>query len=98
MKRLRAPKMEDGELKIYWGREPHGNPDIMFAWQGDRSMKRDTRLLHYMMASQHPDPFVKPLFSKMKPSLFEELDARGYDLSTLKFSIKKKTAAPEKGN
>jgi hypothetical protein len=26
----------------------------------------------------------------MKPSLFEELEARGYDLTTLKFSIMKK--------
>ena len=38
MKRLRTPKLADGELRIYWGREPHGYPEIMFAWQGDRSM------------------------------------------------------------
>ena len=91
MKRLRTPKLQDGELRIYWGREPHDRtPDIMFAWQGDRSMKRDTNLLHYMMCSKHPDPNAKPLFSVMRPSLMEELDARGYDLTTLKFSIKKK--------
>ncbi len=90
MKRLRTPKLEDGELLIYWGREPRGIPEIMFAWQGDSSMKRDTNLLHYMMATQHPDPQVTPIFSKMKPSLFEELEARGYDLSTLEFTIKKR--------
>jgi hypothetical protein len=44
-----------------------------------------------MMATKHPDPRATPIFSKMKPSLFEELEARGYDLTTLKFSIKKKT-------
>ena len=92
MKRFRTPKLADGELRIYWGREPHDRtPDVMFAWQGDRSMKHDTNLLHYMMASKHPDTSVTPLFSKMRPSLFEELDARGYDLTTLKFSIMKKT-------
>jgi len=95
MKRLRKPKMADGELRIYWGREPHGNPEIMFAWQGDRSMKRDARLLHFMMDTRHSDPYEKPPFSQMRPSLFEELDARGYDLTTLKFSIMKKSAATE---
>ena len=90
MKRLRKPKLEDGELRIYWGREPRGYPEIMLAYQGDGTMKRDTNLLHYVMCSKHPDPHTQPLFSKMNPSLLEELDARGYDLTTLKFSIKKK--------
>ncbi len=98
MKRLRRPILKDGELRIYWGRLPHENPDIVFAWQGDASMRRDTSLLHYMMASKHPDPHVKPIFSKMRPSLFEELDARGYDLTTLKFSIMKKACESEKGD
>lgn len=92
MKRLRKPKLTDGELRIYWGHEPGDIPDIMFAWQGDRSMKRDAGLLHYIMANKRPDPFAKPIFSKMDPSLFEELEARGYDLTTLKFSIMKKSA------
>lgn len=90
MKRLRAPKLRDGELRVYWGREPGDSPDVIFAWQGDPSMRRDTRLLHYHLASQRPDPNARPLFSKMDPSLFEELDRRGYDLTTLRFSIMKK--------
>jgi hypothetical protein len=98
MKRLRTPKLADGELRIYWGREPRGIPEIMFAWQGDRSMKYDSKLLHYMMASKHPDPNVTPIFSKMRPSLFEELEARGYDMTTLKFSIMKKAANGIKEN
>ena len=96
MKRLRKPKLKDGELRMYWGREPHDSPDVMLAWQGDRMMKRDTKMLHSFMCSQHPDPFAKPIFSKMNPSMIEELVARGYDLTTLKFSIMKKpTAAQE---
>jgi hypothetical protein len=90
MKRLRKPKLKDGELRVYWGREPRDAPDVMFAWQGKSEMRRDTRLLHYHLATQSPDVFATPLFSKMNPSLLEELEARGYDLTTLKFSIMKK--------
>ena len=90
MKRLRAPKLKDGELQVYWGKLPYDSPDIIYAWQGDSSMKRDSRLLHYHLSTKRPDPFAKPLFSKMDPSLLEELESRGYDLTTLKFSIMKK--------
>jgi len=92
MKRLRKPKLKDGELAIYWGREQHDLPDIMFAWQGDASMSRDSRMLSYHITSRQPDPHVRPIFSKMNPSLIEELIARGYDITTLKFSIMKKQA------
>ena len=91
MKRLRRPKLKDGELRMYWGTEPHDKtPDVILAWQGDRMMKRDTNLLHYFLCSRHPNPHVEPIFSEMNPSLIEELVARGYDLTTLKFSIMKK--------
>lgn len=95
MKRLRRPKLKDGELRIYWGRDPHDKtPDVMLAWQGDRSMKADTNLLHYVMCSKRPDPFARPLFSKMEPSFIEELQSRGYDITTIKFSIMKKKDTP----
>jgi len=91
MKRLRTPKLEDGEIMMYWGKEPRGYPDIMLAWQGDGLMKRDTNLLHYVMCTKKPKLTLGTLdWSVMEPSLIEELDARGYDLTTIKFSIKKK--------
>ena len=90
MKRLRKPKLKDGELRIYWGREPHDEPDVMYAWQGDYTMKHDSKLLHYAIGARHPDPFAEPIFSKMNPSLIEELIERGYDITTLKFSIMKR--------
>ena len=93
-KRLRATKLKDGELRMYWGKPSrHDNPDVVLAWQGDPSMKRDTNLLHYHLCSKHPDPHVQPIFSKMLPSLIEELQAHGYDITTLKFSIQKKVQA-----
>jgi hypothetical protein len=95
MKRLRKPKMKNGELRMYWGRpDPHDNPDVVLAWQGDRRMKADTALLHYHLCSKRPDPRARPLFSVMEPSLIEDLEARGYDLTTLKFSIMKKVTQP----
>lgn len=93
-KRFRKPVLKSGELRVYWGKEPHDNPDVILAWQGDGSMRADTRLLHNYLCSQHPDPFAKPLFSKMKPSLLQELEARGYDITTLRFSIMKKQPLP----
>ena len=93
MKRLRKPKLKDGELRMYWGREVHDRtPDVMLAWQGDGMMKRDTNMLHYHMCCKQPGPHVIPSFSKMMPSMIEELELRGYDLTTLKFSIMKKPA------
>ena len=47
MKRLRKPKLKDGELRMYWGREPGDSPDVMLAYQGDRTMKWDMKMLHY---------------------------------------------------
>lgn len=98
VKRLRRPRLKDGELRVYWGREPHDTPDVIFAWQGDHSMKRDSRLLHNALASKHPDPFASPIFSKMRPSLIEELAARGYDITTLEFRIRKKDPTKEQSN
>jgi hypothetical protein len=90
MERLRRPKIKDGELKVYWGRLPHDNPDIIIEYRGDHTMKRDSNLLFCVLTNKSVDPFTKPLFSKMNPSLAEELEARGYDITTLKFSISKK--------
>ena len=72
-KRLRAPKLKDGELRMYWGKPSrHDNPDAVLAWQGDPSLKRDTNLLL---------------------SRIDELQAHGYDITTLKFSVQKKVQA-----
>ena len=92
MKRFRKPKLKDGELRIYYGKLPHDNPDVVLAWQGDSMMKRDTALLHHFICSQHPDPHFRPIFGKMNKSLVDQLVERGYDITTLNFSIMKKVA------
>lgn len=90
-KRLRTPKLKPGELRVYWGHEPHDTTrEVMFAYSGDRLMKRDTNLLHAFMASPRVNPLARPLWSSMEKGLLQQLQERGYDLSTLKFSICKK--------
>lgn len=94
--RFRRPKLKDGELRIYWGKLPHENPDVVLAWQGDRNMKRDTNLLHYVMCSKRPKIHLGAVdWSAMEPSLIEELEARGYDITTLQFSIRKRATADQ---
>jgi hypothetical protein len=89
-KRLRAPNAKPGELKMQWGKLPGDCPDMCFAW-GDGCSKRDGNFLHYVLASARPthnrDEHGRPMFDK---SVLEQLDERGYDLTTLRFSIRKK--------
>lgn len=90
-KRIRRPKLKDGELRVYLGRPSRREaPDVCFAWQGCPTMRPDSRLIYNCIASRRPDPSVTPIFSKMLPSLIEELELRGYDITTIKFSIMKK--------
>lgn len=54
-------------------------------------MRADTALLHMIICSKRPKiAFGKLDWNVMEPSLIEELQARGYDITTLKFSIVKK--------
>lgn len=95
MKRYRAPKAKPGELKMQWGKLPGDSPDMCFCW-GDGCSKRDGALLHYLLASKRQ----RMLYGEEQrqaganvafdPSFIEELEARGYDLTTFKFSIQKK--------
>ena len=88
-KRLRAPNAKPGELKAQWGKLRHCDPDLCFAW-GEGCSKRDAALLNMHFGSERPDPLASPIFSKMIPSLLAELESRGYDVTTFKFSIQKR--------
>jgi len=90
MKRFRRQKLKNGELRIYYGKLPFDSPDIVFEWNGDSSMKFDSRYLHYYLGCKKPNIKNKMTdYSDMQNSFFEELIARGYDIATLKFSIQK---------
>jgi len=85
-KRYRTPKAKDGELLVKYGQE-YGDRDLFYCYpENECGMKRDSRIL--MMAFERE----KILGGK---TLRQELEARGYDITTLKFSIKKrKISAP----
>lgn len=57
----------------------------MCIFYGDNVPRRDRALIMNVICSSRRD-----WDGKSQPSLIEELDARGYDLETLQFSIEKK--------
>lgn len=83
-KRIHIPKAKPGELRAVWGRPDPGEPPcVCYAWGGQGADKSDSRLLMeaiegLAVIDGHP--------------LAKELEARGYDLTTLRFSIRMKEA------
>ena len=62
-------------------------------WDGNGASKNDAALIMFALCDQ-------PLYTragKNDPSLVNELEARGYDITTLRFSIRKKTNTVEEG-
>ena len=97
-RRWRTPKAKPGELKAQWGRVDGDSPDFVYAW-GPGVEKADARLLHGIFGCKQ----IRLAFSEadraksgglpyyFDSTALEELEERGYDLTTLKFSIRKKT-------
>ena len=90
-KMKRAPRVglaKPGELKAKWAKMQHSKPDICYVW-GEGVPSADARLLDAMLTREHyrvgQDWEEKP-----EPSFIQELEMRGYDITTLKFSIQKK--------
>lgn len=88
-RRWRAPTAAPGELVMRWGKLPNESPDMCMAW-GEGCSKRDGALLHYMLGSKRMR--WRDGVPHFDPSFLEELETRGYDLTTLRFSVRKKQA------
>lgn len=82
-KRWRIPKAKSGELKIAYGIPDRGeNPCPVFCYGGGGVTKRDVNMLiGFFGYATMPGSTL---------TLMQELEARGYDITTLKFSIQKK--------
>lgn len=90
-KYVKVPKQIPNTLRVTWGREDHDpNPDVMFSW-GEGCQKGDSMLLHSMFSGFEHRKYGK--HPAEHDGYLKELEARGYDLTTIKFSIKKKTPA-----
>jgi hypothetical protein len=99
MKRYRAPKAKPGQLKAQWGKWPGDAPELCYAW-GSGVSKRDANLMHDMLCGKRARRAVGDERPQLglpiiyAPSFLQELEVRGYDITTLKFSIQKKKEAP----
>lgn len=84
MKRFRTPKAKDGELLVKYGKGDDGE-DLYYCHPDNTvGMNRDSRLLRFVF-----ERIV--VFPEDGRTLRQELEARGYDISTLKFSVMKKS-------
>lgn len=98
VKRFGRRKARPGQLLVYYGKLPHDTPDVVFSWGGSGASKCDSSLVYSVLLGKRcrvdfENP-AAPFGVAYDPSLIEELEARGYDITTLRFSIEKK---PETG-
>jgi hypothetical protein len=89
MKRYRSRKQKPGLLQVYYGMADGDGPDVCYNW-GEGCHKADSHLLHHVLNSERMqlDLSASCRYS-FAPSLVDELKSRGYDITTLKFSIRK---------
>lgn len=83
MKPVRAPRPRKGVLELRYACV-RWEPDIHFCW-GEGCRSQDGHLINYA--------FNRVMDGETK-TLLEELAARGYDITTIRFSIKKLPPPP----
>ncbi|BAQ84260.1 hypothetical protein [uncultured Mediterranean phage uvMED] len=88
-KRYRRPKVQEGQIKFQKGKID-GESD-MCIFYGDNVPSCDRALIMNIFCSKRLQMGSKLLSRyEFDPSLIDELEKRGYDIDTLKFSIEKK--------
>jgi hypothetical protein len=82
-KQYRRVRSKEGQIKMQYGRDEDGelgNCLVYGGGEGNNNARRcDIMLVYNTLTSFYPEKDV-----------FQELEKRGYDLTTLKFSIEKK--------
>lgn len=90
MKRVRTPKAKPGQLVVAWGRvDRHSAPCIVYAYP-DRDGKCDSRVLCEALEGDRYRPSLTLPGYTVGKSLLQELDERGYDLTTLRLTISRR--------
>lgn len=94
-KRRKAPKrMKDGELSVSYGYTREQGEDYYFT-SGDGVPRCDRALMNYFFAALRPVSALEP--NAIQKTLIEELESRGYDKTTLRFTIQKAKDQPQEG-
>lgn len=96
-KRWRVLKQRPNLLEVRYGKADRwDSPDVCYVW-GPGTAKADASLMHTMFSGYgwRKDDRTAPVAVEHNGFL-KELEARGYDLTTLRFAIQKKAVAPEK--
>jgi hypothetical protein len=92
-KRYRTPTAKPGEVKIVYGRASHyDQPDLCAVWGGKGAAKPDARMVMHALTEPRSEYCIKTMKRVPAPSLIEELEARGYDITTLRFTIQLRAA------
>lgn len=92
MPRKRRPPYRDGELALYYGPLERGDADDVVVQGGVGVDPRDRAFLIFAMRGAR---WKGPMYpGEQEHSILHELETRGYDLSTLRFSIQKKKPTP----
>ena len=82
-KRIHTLQAKPGQLRVGWARpEPGELPDLVYARGAEGACRADAAMLGHMFEGIEWDG----------KTLIQELESRGYDLTTLKFSIQQKPA------
>lgn len=89
-KRVRSPAIpKPGVLKAQWGSVDGSGPDVCYAW-GEGVSGADARFLSTVLCGERLRLAFPSMETVAEKSFIEEMEARGYDITTLKFSIQKK--------
>jgi len=88
----RKPKSKDGTIEFYWY-EPHNGLNVTWG----KVPEADVNLMFSWFEREVPGvrPEFQDLLSREMPPILAELEARGYDLSTFRMTIKKKKVVDE---
>ena len=88
MKNYRRPKVTNGQIKLQKHRL-EGDVDICVFF-GDDVPRCDRALVMQAFTSKWQRTDLKTMQTAFDPSFIEELEKRGYDIDTLKFTIDRK--------
>jgi hypothetical protein len=88
--KLRTPRPHQGQMKVGWGYTANEGETLYYC-RGPGIPREDGHMFHHALSAKRARVQLgAPLGVAYEPSFLEELEARGYDITTLKISIEKK--------